>query len=233
MNRVILIILALLAMATGAQAKNHVYGVEGSSVEGDGYKLFLSDNIVNTVARIDNSTSNLAAYCKSADDNTTKNLGDINAIRYDMRLSIAENSRISYAAACNTYNSVVDRLKSADDIRRLWLLFADSATDDFATQILKEKGVNEETSTVIELKRLTVVSKYIDFFTKNKEWKLTEYTFLSQAFKSRKGKVLSPAFNQFIEALLTGDAEKAYKRVKSIDLDNLGNRFVPAGTSIY
>jgi hypothetical protein len=82
---------------------------------------------------------------------------------------------------------------------------------------------------LVESKRLSIVSKYIDFFTKNKEWKLSEYTFLSQAFKSRKDKALSPAFVQFIEALLTGDKEKAFQVVKSVDLENLGARFVPSG----
>jgi hypothetical protein len=77
---------------------------------------------------------------------------------------------------------------------------------------------------------LEAVSKYIEFFTNNKEWKLTEYTFLSQAFKARKDKTLSPAYVQFISALLTGDAEKAFQVVRSIDLDDLGGRFIPPVT---
>ena len=69
------------------------------------------------------------------------------------------------------------------------------------------------------------VSKYIEFFTKNKDWKLTEYTFLSQAFKARKDKTLSPVFSRFIAAILTGDTEKTFQVVKSIDIENLGDRF--------
>jgi hypothetical protein len=119
-------------------------------------------------------------------------------------------------------------------VRRLWLLFGDSATDAFAEETLKGKGadeeINKELSLLVESKRLSIVSKYIEFFTKNKEWRLVDYTFLSQAFKSRKGKPLSPAFIQFIEALLTGDTEKAFQTVKSIDLENLGARFVAPGT---
>lgn len=53
------------------------------------------------------------------------------------------------------------------------------------------------------------------------------------AFKTRKDKQLSPAYTQFIAALLTGDAEKAFQAVKAVDLDNLGTRFMaPAGDSM-
>jgi hypothetical protein len=131
-----------------------------------------------------------------------------------------------------TYSSVVKQLKTADDVRKLWLLFGDSATDDFAVETLKTGGgteeLDKEAALLIESKRLSIVSKYLDFFTKNKEWKLSEYTFLSQAFKSHKDKALSPAFVQFIEALLTGDKEKAFQAVKSVDLENLGACFVPS-----
>jgi hypothetical protein len=228
-------VMAILAMATVAQAKNQVYGGNKSSIEDEGYKLFVSDKVLDTVAGIDNGNSVGAGYCNSVDENTSKSLGDISTIRSDNRFSIAVDAKISYAASCLTYNSVVERLKTADDIRRLWLLFGDSATDDFVVETLKNRGtneeINEEASLLIELKRLAIVSKYIDFFTKNKEWKLTDYTFLSQAFKSRKGKTLSPAFSRFIEALLTGDTEMAFRVVKSIDLDNLGDRFVAPGAS--
>jgi hypothetical protein len=231
MNRVILMVMAMLAMATGAQAKNQIYGVDRSGIETEGYKIFVSDKIVNTVEIIDNAAGNGVGYCDSVDKNTSMNLGDINTIRSDNRLSIGADAKISYSAACLTYNTVVERLKTTDDIRRLWLLFADSATDDFVVETLKDKEMKEEGILLIEIKRLAIVSKYVEFFTKNKEWKLTEYTFLSQAFKSRKGMTLSPAFSQFIKALLTGDTEKAFKDVKSVDLDNLGNRFVAPGTS--
>lgn len=235
MNRVILLVMAILTMATGVQAKNQVYGVDGRSLEGEGYKIFISDKILDTIDRKDIGKDAGAGYCKTVDENTSNNLGDINTIRSDNRLSIAVNTKISYSAACITYNSVVERLKTADDIRKLWLLFGDSATDDFAVETLKNIGtneeINEEVSLLIEMKRLAIVSKYIEFFTKNKEWKLTEYTFLSQAIKSRKGKTLSPAYSQFIEALLKGDTEKAFQVVKSIDIKNLGNRFIAPGTS--
>jgi hypothetical protein len=233
MNRVILMVMAMLAMATGAQAANQVYGVGKGGVEGEGHKLFVSDKILDTVNRIDNGKGTVADYCKTVAENTSNNLGDISTIRSDKRLSIAADTKISYSDACITYNSVVERLKSADDIRKLWLLFGDSATNDFVVETLKNKGTNEEinkeASLLIELKRLAVVSKYIEFFTKNKEWKLTDYTFLSQAFKARKGKTLSPAYRLFLEALLTGDSEKAFKVVMSIDIKNLGDRFTGPG----
>jgi hypothetical protein len=234
MNWVIFMVMAILATATGAQAKNFIYGSTGRSIESDGYKLFVSDKILSTVNRVDD-TGTGAGYCNTETENTAKNLGDISTIHSDNRLSIASDTKISYTAACSTYNSVVARLKTADDIRKLWLLFGDSATDDFVLETLKNKGtneeINEEASILIESKRLTVVSKYIEFFTKNKEWKLTDYTFLSQAFKSRKGKTLSPAYSQFVEALLTGDTEKAFQVIKLIDMENLGDRFIAPGTS--
>ena len=227
----ILLVIAVLAMATGAQAKNQVYGVDGRSIEGEGYKLFVSDKILDTIDRKNVGSD----YCNTIDENTSNNLGDIITIRSDNRLAIVGNTKISYSAACLTYNSVIKRLNTADDIRKLWLLFGDSATDDFVVDTLKNKGtdeeINKEVSLLIEMKRLAIVSKYIEYFTKNKEWKLTDYTFLSQAFKSRKGKALSPAYIQFVEAILTGDVEKAFQVVKSIDLDNLGKRFIAPDTS--
>jgi hypothetical protein len=39
-----------------------------------------------------------------------------------------------------------------------------------------------------------------------------------------------PAYSQFIEALLAGDKEKAFQVVKSIDIDNLGTRFITPAT---
>lgn len=235
MNWVILMVMAMLATATGAQAKNFVYGSADRSIESEGYKLFVSDKILTTVNRVYNDNSTGAGYCNTEAENTSKNLGEISTIRSDNRLAIAADTKISYTAACSTYNSVVERLKTADDIRKLWLLFGDSATDDFVVETLKNRGldeeINKETSILIESKRLAIVSKYIEFFTKNKEWKLTDYTFLSQAFKSRKSKTLSPAYSQFVEALLTGDTEKAFQVVKSIDIENLGDRFIAPGTS--
>jgi hypothetical protein len=171
-----------------------------------------------------------AGYCNALEGNTSKNLGDISTLRSDNRFSIPAAAKISYPAACLTFGSVIKRLKTADDVRRLWLLFADSATDDFAAETLKKDASDEEKSLFIELKRLDIVSKYIEFFTKNKDWKLTDYTFLAQALKSRKGKVLSPAFCRFIEALVTGDDGKAFQVVKSIDMENLGSRFIAPGT---
>jgi hypothetical protein len=231
MNGAILMVMVFFALAAGAQAKNHVYGVEGSSIEGEGYKLFASDKIVDTVDRNAHGNKADAGYCTGVDVNTSKSLGNIAALRADNRLSIGDHRRISYYTACLTFNSLVERLKTADDIRRLWLLFGDSATDDFVVETLKETGFEEERSILIETKRLAMVSKYLEFFTKNKDWKLTEYTFLSQAFKLRKGKTLSPVYRQFIEALLTGDTEKAFRVVTSIDLDNLGGRFSASGTN--
>jgi hypothetical protein len=235
MNWVILMVIAILVTATGAQAKNFVYGSTGRSIESEGYKLFVSDKILDTVSRIATDTSTVAGYCNTEADNTSKNIGDISTIRSDNRIVIAADTKISYTSACSTYISVVKRLNTADDIRKLWLLFGDSATDDFVVETLKNRGmdeeINEETSILIESKRLAVVSKYIEFFLKNKEWKLTDYTFLSQAFKSRKGKTLSPAYSQFVEALLTGDTEKAFQVIKLIDMENLGERFIAPGTS--
>jgi hypothetical protein len=228
MKSVILLIVAFFTMAMGAQAKNYIYHDVGSSLESEGYKLFAGDNIVNTVNK---GNDNSAGYCNSVDENTSNKLGDISTIRSDNRLTIGIDTKISYSAACFTYNTVLERLKSADDIRRLWLLFADSVTDDYAAETLKARGVTEDSSVLIEMRRLAIVSKYIEIFTKNKDWKLSEYTFLSQAFKARKDKPLSPAFCQFITALLTGDTEKAFLVVKSIDIDSIGSRFVPPVTS--
>ena len=231
MNRVIVIVMAILAIATGAQAANHIYGDVGSSLENAGYKLFVSDKILDTVDKLDGSNGTDANYCAGANENTSKLIGDISTVRSDNRLSIDEKTKTSYAVACSTYYSVVKRLKTADDIRRLWLLFADSATDDYAVETTTDKGETEDASVLIEIKRLGIVSKYIEFFTKNKDWRLTDYTFLSQAFKLRKGKTLSPAFSQFVASLLTGNEENAFQVVKSIDLDNLGNRFVAPCTN--
>jgi len=222
----ILMVIAVLTIVSGAEAKNYFYGDQELSMESNGYLLFTSDNILNTVDEADRGVRGAAAHCVSVDENTAKHIGDISVVRSDNRLSIDVSTKISYSAACNTYYSVIDRLKTADDIRRLWLLFADSATDEYAAETIKKSGDNEDVSTLIEMRRLSDVSKYIEFFyAKNKDWKLTDYTFLSQAFKSRKDKTLSPAYIQFITALLTGDAEKAFHVVKSIDLDNLGFRF--------
>lgn len=232
MKRVMITVIAVLLLAPGAHARNVVYGDKLSSIESDGYKLFVSDKILNTVGKIGPGADAAAAYCADADKNTAERIGDVNAARSDSRLPIRSDAKISYSAACATYYSVVGRLKTADDVRRLWLLFADSATDDYAAETVKNSGENDDTRVLIEMKRLGIVSRYIEFFTKNKEWKLSEYTFLSQAFKSRKGKPLSPAFNQFIAALLTGNTEKAFEIVTSIDLENLGSRFSgapPAG----
>jgi hypothetical protein len=232
MNWIIMMVMALLTMATGAQAKNQIYGVSGRSLAGEGYQLFVSDKILDTV--VSKNTGSGAGNCTDVDENTSKNLGDISTIRSDDRFSIAANAKISYSTACLTYGSVVERLKTADDARRLWLLFGDSTTDAFAEETLKSRGtdkeINDELSLLIESKRLSIVSKYIEFFTKNKEWRLVDYTFLAQAFKSRKGKPLSPAYSQFIEALLTGDTEKSFQTVKSIDIENLGARFITPGT---
>ncbi len=224
MNKIVLILMAVLTIATAAQAKNYFYNNDGMTMESEGYKLFASDRIVDTVAKVE--ADKAAGYCSGVEENTAKNLGDANALRSDKRLAIGDSAKVSYSTSCSTFNSVVERLKSPDDVRRLWLLFADSATDDYAAETLKAKGPGEDASVLIEMKRLEAVSKYIEFFTKNKDWKLTDYTFLSQAFKARKDKPLSPAYSQFVAALLTGDAEKAYQVVKSVDLDNLGSRFV-------
>ncbi len=230
MKRVILIVMVLLAIASTAQAKNYFCGDQELSMLSEGYKLFISDNIINTVDKIESGADARTAYCVGADENTAKHIGEIGVVRSDKRLRINGNAKISYSAACNTYCSVVERLKTADDIRRLWLLFADSATDEYAAETIKKHAVKEDPGALIEMRRLEAVSKYIEFFTTNKEWKLTEYTFLSQALKVRKDKTLSPAYVQFISALLTGDAEKAFQVVKSIDLDDLGGRFIPPVT---
>jgi hypothetical protein len=226
MNKIILMVIAVLAIAAGAQAKNYFYGDPVLSMESEGYKLFISDNILNTVEKADRGADGVVAYCANEGDNTAKHIGDISVVRSDSRLSLGVDAKISYSVACSTYYSVVKRLKTADDIRQLWLLFADSATDDYAAETIKKSGVNEDFSALIEMRRLKTVSQYIEFFTRNKDWRLTDYTFLSQAFKSRKDKTLSPAYVQFITSLLTGDAEKAFQVVRSIDLDNLGSRFI-------
>jgi hypothetical protein len=226
MKRTILMVIAFLTIVSGAQAKNYFYGDQVLSMESDGYKLFASDKILNTVDKAACGADGVAAYCARESENTAKHIGDMSVVRSDNRLSIDGNAKISYSAACKTYYAVVERLKTADDIRRLWLLFADSATDDYAVDTIKKSAGNEDVSTLIEMRRLSDVSKYIEFFyTKNKDWKLTDYTFLSQAFKSRKDKALSPVYIQFITALLTGDTETAFSVVKSIDLDDLGSRF--------
>ena len=230
MNQSILMVITILAMATGVQAKNSVYGVGKGGLEREGYKLFVSDKILDTISRAGTGDDLGAGYCNALEGNTTKNLGDISTLRSDNRFSIPAAAKISYPAACLTYSSVIKRLKTADDVRKLWLLFADSATDYFAAETLKKDASDDEKNLFIELKRLDIVSKYIEFFTKNKDWKLTDYTFLAQALKSRKGKVLSPAFCRFIEALVTGDDGKAFQVVKSIDMENLGSRFIAPGT---
>ena len=233
MKRVILLVAAVMAFASGAEAKNHFYGVAGRSMEEKGYKLFVSDKIGNTVARTVDGKPFGDDYCINADKETTKSLGDAAEHRSDKRLSIPADAKVSYLTACATYNALVDRLKTADDIRKLWLVFGDSATDGYVQETLKKKGadaeINDEVSLLIEEKRLAVVAKYIEFFTKNPDWKLTEYSFLSQAFKARKDKTLSPDFARFVESLLTGDTEKAVRIVQSVDLDNLGERFLPPG----
>jgi hypothetical protein len=226
MKRTILMAVTILAMATGAQAKNSVYGTNKGSIVNDGYKLFVSDKILDTISRTGIGDDLDAGYCNAEEKNTTYNLGDISTIRSDKRFSIPATAKTSYPAACLTYNSVIKRLKTADDARKLWLLFADSATDDFAVETLKKDASDEEKSLFIELKRLDIVSKYIQYFTRREGWKLTDYTFLAQALKTRKGKALSPAYCRFIEALVTGDAEKAFQVVKSIDIENLGSRFI-------
>ncbi len=228
MNNAIITVMLILAIAAGAQASGNVYESDDSGLENAGYRLFVSDNILNTVAKPDPGMGS-APYCAGNEEDTAKHIGDISTVRADRRVPIAADAKISYSSACNTYYSVVERLKTADDIRRLWLLFADSATDNFAAETLKKSKENEDPSLLIEMKRLAIVSEYIEFFTRNKDWKLTDYTFLSQAFKARKEKPLSPAFSQFIAGLLTGDADKAFQIVKSIDLNNLGSRFtIPA-----
>ena len=232
MNRVILIIIVFLAIASAAHAKDYFYGDQELSMLSEGYKLFISDNIIGTVDKIERGADARAAYCAGADENTAKHIGEIGVMRSDNRLRIKGNTKISYSAACNAYYSVVERLKTADDIRRLWLLFADPAADNYAAETIKKHSTNEDPGALIELRRLEVVSKYIEFFlNNNKAWKLTEYTFLSQAFKARKDKTLSPVYVQFISALLSGDAEKAFHVVKSIDLNDLGSRFVPPVTN--
>jgi len=223
MNRVVILAMLFLAVASTGRAKNHVYGTEGSSLESEGYKLFASDRIVDTVDR-PKPADDTAAYCTGVTGTTTKNLGEADLLRNDSRLATGGRP-LSYAAACTAYHDVTRRLTTADDARRLWLLFADSATDDYAVRTEKKEGAGEDARVLIEMRRLATVARYIEFFTRNKEWRLTDYTFLSQAAKSRKGKPLSPAFSRFVSALLTGDAETAYRAVRSVDLDNLGGRF--------
>jgi hypothetical protein len=228
MKKTILLAVAVLTIAATAQAKNVVYRDKGSTMESEGYKLFVSDTILNTVEKVDPPA--VKAYCADAEENTAKHIGAISAVRTDDRLPLDANAKISYSAACRTYYTVLDRFKTADDMRRLWLLFADAAVDEYALEALKNHSTAEDAAVLIEMKRLNAVAKYIEFFyAKNKEWKLTDYTFLSQAFKSRKEKPLSPAFSQFIGALLTSDTEKAFQAVTSVDLDNLGARFIPTG----
>ena len=226
MYRMILVMIAALTITTAAQAKNYVYRNETSSLESEGYKLFIGDGIINTVEKMDPSADS-STFCAGADENTASHIGDVNAVRRDDRLMIDAKAKISYSAACRTYYSVLAHLKTADDVRKLWLLFGDSVTDEYAVKTIKEHGAGEDAGVLIEMKRLSTVSKYLEFFyTKNKEWKLTDYAFLSQAFKARKGKPLSPTFSAFITALLTGDNEGALRIVRSVDLDNLGNRFM-------
>jgi len=233
MNWIILAISLVLTVTTGAQAKNQIYGSSerGIKIEGDGYNLFVSDAILDTVDRKRDSNDNVAGFCKKESENTSDHLGEVNAIRRDNRLSIAANAKISYFNSCKTYSAVVDRLTTADDVRKLWLLFGDSTTDGFAIEALQKKETNQEINAEIDLmiesKRLAIISKYIEFFLKNKEWKLSDYTFLSQAFKARKNQPLSPAYVQFIEALLTGNTETAFKVVTTIDIDNFGARLIP------
>ena len=131
MKRVILMAMAVLAITAGAQAGNYFYGAEGNSLESEGFKLFASDKILDTVDKPTGRTGSDAGYCTDADENATKLIGDISTVRADNRLPIDANKKTSYAVACVTYYSVIERLKSADDIRRLWLLFGDSATDDY------------------------------------------------------------------------------------------------------
>ena len=226
MKQTILMAVTILAMATGAQAKNSVYGTDKGSIVSDGYKLFVSDKILDTITRAGIGDDLDAGYCNAEEKNTTFNLGDISKIRSDKRFSIPATAKISYPTACITYNSVIKRLKTADDARKLWLLFADSATDDFAAETFKKDAGDEEKNLLVELKRLDIVSKYIQYFTRSEGWKLTDYTFLAMAIKTRKGKALSPAFSRFIEALVTGDTEEAFQVVKSIDIENLGSRFM-------
>ncbi len=232
MKRVALVTIIVLAITQAAHAKNYVYQDESSSLESEGYKLFASDGIINTIEKID-AKMDSKAYCKDADKNTASHVGDIDSVRADDRLSIEANAKISYSSSCSAYYSVLEHLNTADDVRKLWLLFGDSVTDEYAVETIKSHGAGEDASVLIEMRRLSTVSKYLEFFfTKNKEWRLTEYTFLSQAFKARKGKTLSPAFSQFITALLTGDSEKALRIVRAIDLDNLGNRFMTAQPTV-
>ncbi|HEX9078931.1 MAG TPA: hypothetical protein VF795_05045 [Desulfuromonadaceae bacterium] len=225
MNRMVFALIAMLAMSTGARAENYLYGIPGLEMQNPGYTVFDSESIVNTVERSDTGAVPNDAFCSKADEEYAKHIGEINAIRFDKRLSIVSGRNASYSLSCKTYRSVIDKLKSADDIRRLWLLFADPVViekvgkDDGKNQDQRKKGE-------VELRRLEAVSKYIEFFTKNKGWKLTDYTFLSQAFKARKDKPLSPAYAGFLSSLLTGDTEMALRIVKSIDMDNIGNTFI-------
>ena len=167
MKQVLLLaVTVIFAMAGGAQAKNQIYGVGKAGMQSEGYKLFTSDKILDTVGRTDKISA--ATFCNDADEFTQKNLGNISSIRSDNRFSIAANANITYSGACLTYNAVVARLQSSDDIRKLWLLFGDSATDEYAVETLKKKSadeeINNEVSLLIEMKRLAIVSKYIEFF---------------------------------------------------------------------
>ncbi len=221
MKKSIMIIMAILAVASVAGAKDYVYRDPGSSLESEGYKLFVSDKIIDTIDR----SADSAKFCSAADENTAKHLGEIISVQTDTRLGIDSRTKVSYTAACRAYYAVVDKLKSADDSRRMWLLFGDSVTDDYAAETMAKYRNTEDASMLIEMKRLDTVSKYLEFFyTKNTGWRLTDYTFLSQAFKARKGKTLSPLFGRFVAALLTGNVDQALKTVQSIDLDNLGSR---------
>ena len=94
MNRVILVAMAVLAVASVAQAKNYVYGDNRSTLESAGYQLFVSDKIVDTVDRIDKTSDKGAGYCSSVDENTSKSLGDISTIRTDKRFQFADNTKL-------------------------------------------------------------------------------------------------------------------------------------------
>jgi hypothetical protein len=225
MARVLLLaILALSLLAGKAQARDYFYRSDGSSLESEGYRLFASDDIIKTVDKAAGATDRLSRYCANVDETTSRLLGDIRSLHADSRLAIPASSATSYGEACLTYYSVLDRLTSADDIRRLWLVFADAATDDYAQSLVNRKGISEETRILVELRRLADVSKYIEYFSRNSGWRLSDYTFLSQAFRSRKGKSLSPAFSRFVAALLTGQTDNGLQVVKSVDLDDLGRR---------
>ncbi len=95
MRRVLLMATAVLAILTsGAQAKNQIYGGHEIAIESNGYKLFVSEKILDTVERIDKDKSKdlIAGNCVAGDENASKNLGDINTIRSDNRLSFAADA---------------------------------------------------------------------------------------------------------------------------------------------